>query len=150
MSYESNIKIGSYGYIATPIALKTTNAGQWYPIDMIAFTNSPIEQFAYDSTSKDIIYIGKEPLYFNINYYASITSDTNSTQVFMGVGDGTGAYNTSAMETFIKTAGEVYNISGTYVIQLSKGQGFKLYVKSNQAGATITISTCTGLIKKFF
>lgn len=142
--------VGVFAYLSASADTTITTAGTYYPI-LGTFTNNPLEGFAAATAfPPGIKYVEAETEYFKILWAASISADSASTTVSFGVKKNNVLETGSLMSTLCKTAGELYAISGIYVVELATNDEVQLVVTTDGNGDVITVDNYTTAITHFF
>lgn len=128
-----------YAYISTPANTTTTNAGDWYRLEG-TFTNEILRGFSIPAT---LLTYNGQTRYFQITILGSFTSDTNGTELTLGIYKNGVLEANSQMITYLKTSGEYYAMGLCDIISLADTNTLEIRIKSNQAGANIQAVTLT-------
>jgi hypothetical protein len=143
-------EVGVYAFLLAQADTTITTATTYYPI-LGTFTNSPIEGFGAATVHvPGIKYTGTETRYFKIDWFASLSADANSTTVKLGIKMNGVLVGGSVMQQLCKTAGELYNIAGTCVVELETDDEIQLVITSDDDGDVITFVNYTTAINHFF
>ena len=146
--YLSSKKCGTFAYISVADDTTCTVQNTYYPIAG-TFTNSPMEDFSVVADPA-IKYEGTLTQYFQINWSATFASDNNSNTISIGAKKGTNLITSSVMSMYCKTNGELYSLSGVFVVELAEHDTIQLVIASNVAGASISVTHFTTSIREFF
>ena len=143
-------KIGVFASLSAPASTTITTAATYYPIGG-TFTNSPLEGFGAAVTyTPGIKYSVYKTQYFEIDWHASVSADINNTTITLGVKKNGTLSTPSLMTQFCKNANQIYNISGTIVVELAQDDEIQLVVTSDGNGDIITFDNYTTTITEFF
>jgi hypothetical protein len=133
-----------YGAMTTPTPTTVTTAGTFVPM-LGAFTNDPFTGFIFDTDH--IEFTGPDSHYFEVDWHCSFTADSASTTVHIGIAfDGTLIYR-ETMGILAKTAGEIYQLSGTVVRELATNGEIQIQLTSDGDGDVITVNHFTTTIR---
>ena len=88
---EIPTKRGVFAYLGTPTNTTCTLADTWYAIAG-AFTNSPMDEFIFDTDHLE--YTGTNPRYFEIDWHATCSGDSNGVTIHYGIYVNGSQYNT--------------------------------------------------------
>lgn len=146
--YFNSKKCGVFAYLTADAATTITTAGTYYPIAG-TFTNDPLEDFV-TVADPAIQYKGTKTQYFEIDWHATVAADQNSTTIVCGIKKNGTLLTSSRMGTLCKTANEMYNISGTVVVELTTDDKIQLVVTSDGNGDILTFHFYTTTIREFF
>ena len=146
--YLTSKKCGVFAYLTSDAATTITTAGTYYPIAG-TFTNDPLEDFV-TVADPAIQYKGTKTQYFEIDWHATVAADTNITTIVCGIKKNGTLLTSSRMGTLCKTANELYNISGTVVVELTTDDKIQLVVTSDGSGDVLTFHFYTTTIREFF
>lgn len=142
---------GVAGVLSAEDSTTVTIGGTYYAING-TFTNDPIQSFTYVSgPPPGLRYDGAETRYFEVDWSATVSGDSNRITCFIGVGvNGTSPEITNPMEHFLRTAGEPQSFSGTTVIELNTDDVVTLVVSADDNGDVLTFHTMTTTIRPFY
>ncbi|RKZ98993.1 MAG: hypothetical protein DRQ46_00520 [Gammaproteobacteria bacterium] len=139
-------KNGVFAYLASPTATTVTTGGTYYTIAG-TFTNAPMENF---SLGTGIDYDGLTTKYFEVDWHATVSGDSNSITCSVGIKKNTSVVTSSIMGTLLKTSGESYVLSGTTVVELATNDAILLVLTADGDGDVITVEHFTTTIRPFF
>jgi len=145
-------KIGVFASIAPESGTVTTItvAGTYYPIEG-TFTNSPVEGFSGGTVyAPSIKYDGALTQYFEIDWHATVISDSNGATIHVGIKKNGTLLTASIMGTYMKFAGEVQTLSGTTVVELSTDDEIQLVTTSDGNGDETEFDHFTTTMTEFF
>jgi len=98
----------------------------------------------------EIQYKGTKTKYFEIDWHATVAADNNSTTIVCGIKKNGTLLTSSRMGTLCKTANEMYNLSGTVVVELTTDDKIQLVATSDGNGDVLTFYFFTTTIREFF
>jgi len=155
--YISGKKVGVFAALVavegSEPTVTATDADTYYPIPG-TFANDPVEGFgAATAVTPGIKYIYDKEQYFEIDWHATISSDTSGTNLHCSVlknGAIIGTSDKAKMGTRLKNADQPYNLSGTAVVKLKENDEIQLVVESSKAGAVLKFYHYTTTISEFF
>lgn len=147
-AYITGKKSGIFAYLSASANTTITTAGTYYYING-SFTNSPIENFSLVADPA-IRYDGTKTQHFETDWHATISADIANTTVTIGIKKNGTLVTSSLMSTFCKNVGELYNLSGTTVVELATNDKIQLVVTSDGSGDIITFNNFTTTINEFF
>jgi len=143
-------KVGIYASLDSATTTTITTAATYYPI-LGDFTNSPIENFSGAVTyTPGIKYDGAMTQYFEIDWHATISADGANTTICGGVKKNGVLDVRSVMHQFCKNAAQLYNLSGTFVVELAEDDEIQLVTTSDGNGDVLTFDKFTTTITEFF
>lgn len=93
-------------------------------------------------------YIGEQTFLFEVDWHSSISSNSNNTTVYFSLFKNGVAVNGSENETFCKNNNQIYNLSSTAVIELSKNDEVQFKIKSDSL-ITVNIKRKNASIRRF-
>jgi len=96
-----------------------------------------------------IRYDGTLTQWFEIDWHASLSCNSNGRTVSVGIKKN-GTIVPSPMSTFLKTANEIYALSGTCITELNLNDKIQLVVTSDYNGDIINFLNYTTTIAEFF
>jgi hypothetical protein len=140
------VKTGVFASISGTSATTVITSGEYVPISG-TFTNLPIEKFS--EVSNGIKYIGTLSQYFKIDYFAEL-SDEGGTTAHIAIAKNENILSNSVMGTFLKNAGENYNIAGTVVVQLQTNDIISLMITADGNNKILKMHHFTTSIAPFF
>ena len=146
--YISGVKCGAFAYLASAATTTVTSGSTFYPIQGV-FVNSPAEQFSGTSTPA-LQYTGTKTQYFEIDWHSSVKSDHASCTVTFGIKINGILATPSLMSTFLKTQDELFNLSGTVIVELKYYDEVQLVVTCDSSGDVLTINNYVTSINEFF
>ena len=138
--------IGLFAALSAPTLTTIADAETFYPIAG-TFSNEPASGFT-GTEDPAIKYTGTRTLYFEIDAHAVISAATNGTTVECGIKKNGTLEASSVVSAFCKTAGELYTISGTIVVQLEEDDTIQLVVATDN-GNNVTFHNITTTIRPF-
>jgi len=148
--YITGKKVGVFAALNASADTTVTTAGTYYPIAG-TFTNDPFEDFGAATVhTPGIKYEGTLTQYFEIDWHATLSANGNNKTVICAVEKNGVVVTSSQMGKFCKTSGELYNASGTCVIELAEDDEIQLVVTSSGNGDIITFANYTTSITEFF
>ena len=124
----------AFAYITTPAATTTTNAGQYYYFAS-TFTNETAINFGV--VSDTLTYTGMKGM-AQVMFTASLTTDTNNTEVTVGIKKNGVIEANSEMTVEISSTTDIMPIVVWDLIALNPGDNLSIWIKSDKAGAVIT------------
>jgi len=139
-------KAGASAYLSAPSSVETTVAGSWYPIAG-TFTNA-FEDFEFDTDH--IKYIGDEDYVFEIDWHASLTTDTSTTTFHIAIKHNTTVLDAQQMGAMLKNTNQYVPCSGTSVIELTKNDEIQLVCSSDKTEANLSFEHFNATINKFY
>lgn len=145
--YINGEKSGVFAYLTTSASTACLVGDTYYPISG-SFANNPIYNFTLVATPA-IKYVNSQTQYFKIAYFADFFVTANSRTVSVGIKVNGNLVDTSICNTFAKTAGEHFPISGLTVVELKPNDEVQLVVACN-ATETITFHHFSTAIDRFF
>lgn len=140
-------KVGLFTYVSTPTAVTVTTAGTYYSYSA-NFVREILENISI--SGEDVQYDGAVTQHFKVDWYITCSGDSNGITVGVGVRKNGTPSTISVMSAFMKTAGEVYAISGTYVTELATGQSVGAILTADGDGDIVTVHNGTFTITEFF
>lgn len=146
--YVTGKKTGVSAYLPTTADTTITTAGTYYPIEG-SFTNDVIENFTLVATPA-IRYDGTLTQCMEVDWHASLSADTANTTVHLGIKKNGTLVDASLMAQFLKNADQIYNISGTCVVEMATNDEIQLVVTSDGDGDVLTFEHYTTTITEFF
>lgn len=147
--YITGMKCGAAGYLATPRSITVATASTYYPIG--GFTVPVAENFSTGSTYPDgLKYDGTKTQYFAIDFSATVEANVNTTTVKIAVQKNGTNVAMSLMGVFCKNSAQLYNLSGTCVLELSQNDEVQFVLTSDDNGDIITVDYFTAKINEFF
>ena len=153
-SYNSRPKAGVYAYLTSSATTTVTTGDTFVPIEG-TFGNDPLEAFVGTTVGGKpaIQYVG-DTCVFQINWYASLSSQDSGRTVHVGISHNGEVLNpatsSGSMGVYCKTAAEVFALSGTRVVTLSYGDTIQLMVTSDTDADQVTFEHFTTTIRRFF
>lgn len=138
--------IGLFAAISEPTLTSIADAETYYPIAG-TFTNSPASGFI-GTDDPAIKYTGTRTLYFEIDVHAVISAAINGTTVECGIKKNWNIVTDSVVSAYCKTAGELYTVSGTLVVELETDDTIQLVVATDN-GNNVTFHNITTTIRPF-
>jgi len=149
-SYKSSPDIGVYAALSASTDTTITTGETFYAMAG-TFTNTPMSGF--ELIAGPYIQLTGRSGYYEIDWHASVSGDSNSMEVHIGMakndetltiaGEGT-------VGTFLKTSGEVQGFSGTRVVWLEPGDTIQIQVTADDDGDVVTVKHFTTTISRFF
>lgn len=148
--YITGKKSGAGGYLSPGVTITTTSPGDWYPIG--TFTLIEAEDFVEGSTSypNGLEYAGTITQVFKISWCATTETVSNNVTLTIAVQKNGTTLPMSEMGQFLKTGGEMYNISGQCIVELAPGDEVQFVIESDTAGEAITLDYFSATINQFF
>jgi hypothetical protein len=141
-------KSGVFAYLSASANTTITSAATYYPIAG-TFSNNIAQVFTGVATPA-IRYDGTETLHFEIDWHASFKANTTATTVKYGIKKNGTLITGSEMGMYCKYADELYNLSGTCVVELTKDDEIQLVITSDGDGDIISNEYFTTTINRFF
>lgn len=142
-------KCGAFASLLTHgVDTSITNNGVYVPIEG-SFSNNPMHEFSLQ-VDPAIQYDGTLTQYFEIDWYATVAANINSTTLHFGVKKNGVLIDSSVMGIFCKTSGEMYFTAGTCVVSLATNDKIQLVVTSDKNSTLATVYHYTTTIKEFF
>lgn len=146
----TGLKCGVAAFLSAQANTTITTALNYYPING-TFTNSPIECFGAATVhTPGIKYEGDKTQYFEIDWHATISANVAATAVILGAKKNGVLDSGSLMAQTCVLNTDIYNLSGTVVIELAKDDEIQLVVSSDGSGDIITFYKYTTTITEFF
>jgi len=143
-------QIGVFAYLSAP-ANTTITTLNVYQYIVGTFLNPVLELFSVLSApTPQIVYTGLTPYYFEIDWQASVTANTNNTTVTVAVFKNGSIITGSNMVQFCKTALDPFCFAGTCVVSLKADDSIQLVVTSDGTGDVLTFNGFTTTIRRFF
>lgn len=146
--YITGKRCGVFAYLSTPSTTDITNVGEWYPISG-SFTNATICDFELVATPV-IKYVGTKTQHFIIAGQGSGSSNKASATVSIGTKVNGVIQAPGIMTTFLKSINELYTLSASLVVELSRGDEIQLVTASDILNSVLTFHTLTVSIREFF
>lgn len=113
------------------------------------FINYPMEEFII-TADPAIQHIGTEVRFFEIHYFAAVSCNVPSQNVYIGININGVLDETSVMTTYCKNSGETYTLGNISVVELSGNDKIQLGVRSDDVGDILTFRNFSTTIKPFF
>lgn len=147
--YLSRKKSGLFVFLKEEGATSIIEAGEFYPITGI-FEYNPMENFtSIGVNSTGSRYDGTVKQFFKVCWASSVSVPNNSTTVTMGLKHNGVLAGNSLIANVCKISGEMYHLSGSFVIELSQNDTLQLVVATD-VGNDITFKYCTASVGVFF
>lgn len=144
------VETGVFAALSAEADTTITTAGTYYPI-LGTFSNTPIQGFSAGTEyTPSVKYTQSLTRYFEIDWHASFSADAASTTVHFGIKKNGVLESDSVMGTLAKTAGEVYHLSGTDVVELETDDEIQLVVSSDGDSDVISVIHYTTTIRPFY
>lgn len=124
-----------------------TEGGTYQPL-MGTYTNTPIVGFEVVATP-GIKYTGTETKYFEIDWCAACSGDSNSMTVHYAIKKNGTLVDASVMGTFLKTADQVQSLSGTAVVELATDDEVQIVLTADATADKINTVHYTTTIRQF-
>ena len=140
------LNIGVFAALSAQATTEITASDTYTPIAG-TFSNSPAVGFV-GVADPAIKYTGTKTMYFEIDIHASLKTPSNNTTVTVSIKKSGVEVTEARMTLFAKTLNEVYNFSGTSVVELDTDDTIQLVVKSDN-GADVTFVNITTTIRVF-
>lgn len=148
-NYIAGKKSGLFGYITPPLAITITTASTYYPIGL--FTTSFIEDFNTGTTyANGFKHNGSKTQYFKVEWSCSLEGDSDNILSSIRVEKNGALISGSTISTLLKITGEINNISGFCVVELSTNDEVQISTTSDTNGDIITFDNFNISINQFF
>lgn len=147
--YLTRKKSGLFVYLKEEYTTNIINPGTFYPIKG-EFRYNPMENFTYvGAGTTGSRYNGSLKQFFKVCWASSIYVLNNNTTVTIGLKHNGVLMGNSLIANLCKIAGEIYHLSGTFVIELSQNDTLQLVVATDK-GNDIKFKYCTAAVGVFF
>lgn len=141
---------GVYAFLTTPVIVNVVTSGVFVAIAGV-FTNSPIFKFHLGTNA--IVYDGEEATWFEMHWAATCSTDGTGRTMHAGISVNGAVLvenSPSVMGAFMKTTGEMLNLSGSVVAYLEKNATISLQLTTDDNNSNITVHHYTTTIRKFY
>lgn len=149
--YITGKKCGVFSYLVEPQATIIDTPDTWVHIKG-DFDNDPIYDFQTTETGtgqKAIMYIGDQPMYFQVDWHGSLHATIDDVNVSIGVCVNGHIQQHSVMASYSKYQNQTNVMSGTDVVLLSPGDYVQLYITADKQ-TEIHVINFTTTIGQFY
>lgn len=143
-------KTGVYAYMTTATVTTVTTGNVFVPV-LGTFTNAPMDGFHLDGDK--IICDCPSGTMVEMDWHTSFSSQDATRTIHFGISINEEVLTVNqkgVVGTFAKNLGQVYNVSGTLVLQLNYGDSIQLQTTSDTAADQITVEHFSTTIAKFY